>query len=200
MCPKTLAEHVRAYLGLPTFLNECRADGVDTQPAPRAKGPRRILVAYDQSAPALWAVEVAARLAQDVGGAVMLVHVVRPATGAGGEYVSSLERLDALHHCEAHEMLARVRRTLPRSLEVDHVVRAGQPADEILAAAKAWNAEQIVLGTPARGRLAQFLLGSTAEVVIRRAACPVVTVGRRAAWAVDSKSNIASKEPATATT
>jgi nucleotide-binding universal stress UspA family protein len=298
MYAKTLAEHVSAYLGLQTFLDECRADGVDTQPAARAvaqarreifdalrkpsggdaaagaadgstalatatrayleaehdfdrcdaagvdldaparrmevarralarmvrevtgedaappavreagtagrvsraaRHPRRILVAYDESAPALWALEVAVRTAQEAGGALRLVHVVRPATGAGVEFVSSLERLDTMHHREAAEMLEGVRKSLPRGLEVDHVVREGQPAEEILAAAKAWDAEEIVIGTRARGRLAQFLLGSTAEDVIRRAACPVVTVGRRAAWAVDAKAaGIGSKETATA--
>jgi nucleotide-binding universal stress UspA family protein len=144
---------------------------------------RRILVPYDESTAARYALEVAVQTARESSGTVMLVHVVQPATGAGGEYVCSLERLDIMHHHEAEEMLARVAKEIPAPLQVERVVREGAAADEILAAASAWNADLIVMGTRARGRLAQFLLGGTAEAVIRRAACPVVTVGRRAAWA-----------------
>ena len=274
MYPKTLAEHVRAYLDLQSFLDECRADGnagtdraaaavqqskreildilqaplsadlrplaqatrdfleaehefdkfsaaggdLDTparrmertrrdlerqirvacgddgepreehttlpppQPA-KTPRPRRILVAYDESAPARYALEVALKMVQETGGRLMLMHVVRPATGAGGEYVSSLESLDTAHHLEADEMLTRVRQGLPPSIRADQMVREGLIADEIVAAARAWEAEMIVIGTRGRGRLAQFLLGSSAEDVIRRAPCPVMAVGRRAPWA-----------------
>jgi hypothetical protein len=34
-----------------------------------------------------------------------------------------------------------------------------------------------VLGAHARGAVARFLLGSTAEAVVRRAHCPVLTIG-----------------------
>ena len=149
---------------------------------------RRILVPYDESVAAGYALEVAVQAAREAGGTIMLVHVVQPATGAGGEYVCSLERLDIIHHHEADEMLARVAKEVPAPLQVECVVHEGGAADEILAAASAWDADLIVMGTRARGRLAQFLLGGTAEAVIRRAACPVMTVGRRAAWAGPAQS------------
>jgi nucleotide-binding universal stress UspA family protein len=149
-------------------------------------------VPYDESVAARYALEVAVQAARETGGTIMLVHVVQPATGAGGEYVCSLERLDIMHHHEADEMLARVAKEVPAPLQVERVVREGAAADEILAAASAWDAELIVMGTRARGRLAQFLLGGTAEAVIRRAACPVITVGRRAAWAAPAEAAVAS--------
>ena len=80
-------------------------------------------------------------------------------------------------------MLARVRNGLGRSITSEQMVREGAPDVEILTAAKLFEADMIVMGTRARGRLAQFLLGSTAEAVVRRAACPVLTVSRRAPWA-----------------
>jgi nucleotide-binding universal stress UspA family protein len=52
----------------------------------------------------------------------------------------------------------------------------GEPAETIIEAAKEWRADAIVLGSDSRGRLAHFLLGSTADTVIRRAPCPVLTV------------------------
>jgi nucleotide-binding universal stress UspA family protein len=278
MYAKTLAEHVQAYLDLQTFLDECRADGKNTERALGAieqarrelhdalaatrdpvTGPvadavrayleaehgfdksmaagadldvparqmerarrdlerqlhavsgediqevqarrvpsrtpaapvrqRRILVACDESAPARHALEVAVKMAEEAGGRLLLVHAVRPASPAAGEFVSSIEWLDSLHHREADEMLAKVRLSLPRSLESEQMVREGLPADEILTAAKVWNADLIVIGTRARGRIAQFLLGSTADAVIRRAACPVMVIGRKAAWAAEELSS-----------
>jgi len=58
----------------------------------------------------------------------------------------------------------------------DGYLREGDPADTILAMAAEWNAELIVIGSDSRGRLAHFLLGSTADSVIRKAKCPVVAV------------------------
>jgi Ala-tRNA(Pro) deacylase len=43
-------------------------------------------------------------------------------------------------------------------------------------AAHDWGADLIVIGTHGRGRFSSFILGSTAEAVIRRATCPVLTV------------------------
>lgn len=276
MYARTLAEHVRAYLDLQAFLDECRADGKETDRAaaavqqakreildvldaplgadvrplaeavrtyleaehqfdkfcaagadldtparrmerarrdlerqlhtasgedvqqvrvrrvaeaptpPQQPRARRILVAYDESAPAGYALEVAAKMAQEAGGKLMLVHAVRPASAAAGEYVSSVEWLDTLHHRESDEMLAKVRRGLPPDVSADQMVREGLPAEEIVTAAKVWDADVIVMGTRSRGRIAQFLLGSTAEGVIRRAPCPVMAVGRRVTWAGDA--------------
>jgi nucleotide-binding universal stress UspA family protein len=292
MYARTLAEHVRAYLDLQMFLDECRADGIETDRAERAverarreiddalrgaqppeglglaeaarayldaehqfdkcgaagadldiparrmeqarrelerqigalavdevgdvqgereirtrpKAPpapphrRRILVAYDESAPARYALDAAVKMALESGGKVILVHVVRPARSAAGEYVSTLEWLDTLHHREAEEMLAAVCRSLPPSITATHMVREGVPAEEILAAAQIWQAEVILIGTRARGRLAQFLLGSTAEAVIRRAACPVMTVGRRVSWATVPPPGIPVSESSAAVT
>jgi nucleotide-binding universal stress UspA family protein len=57
------------------------------------------------------------------------------------------------------------------------MIRTGAAAEEILFAARLWEADLIVMGTRGRSRVAQFVLGSTAEAVIRQAPCPVMTVG-----------------------
>ena len=65
---------------------------------------------------------------------------------------------------------------------------------EILRTALDWRADVIVMGPHGRGRVARFLLGSVAEEVIRRAACPVVTVAHepaQAMWQVDDASTAA---------
>ena len=55
-------------------------------------------------------------------------------------------------------------------------LREGKPAAVILDAAKRHNVDLIVLGTHGRGGLEHFFLGSVAARVVRKAACPVLTV------------------------
>jgi nucleotide-binding universal stress UspA family protein len=66
---------------------------------------------------------------------------------------------------------------LPPDVRCERVVREGSAADHIVEAARERGADLIVLGTHGRGRLARFILGSTAEEVVRRAHCPVMTIG-----------------------
>lgn len=61
-------------------------------------------------------------------------------------------------------------------LPVTGVVRAGYPAEEILAAAEDAHADMIVMGTHGRTGLDRMLFGSVAEKVVMAAACPVLTV------------------------
>ena len=77
----------------------------------------------------------------------------------------------------ADELLAAARERIGPSLHVEQLVREGEAGDEIVGAAREWDATLVVMGTRGRGRLASFLLGSTADEVVRRAHCPVVTVG-----------------------
>ena len=50
------------------------------------------------------------------------------------------------------------------------------PAEEIVKYAGAHNIDLIVMGTHGRGAIAQLLVGSVAEKVVRTAPCPVLTV------------------------
>ena len=50
------------------------------------------------------------------------------------------------------------------------------PADAITEYAKTANIDLIVMGTNGRGAVAQLLVGSVAERVVRTAHCPVLTV------------------------
>ena len=163
----------------------CNVDKVqDTGRAQAAPNRDKLmLVAVDDGEPSRWAVEVAVKMAQEMSAKLMLLHVVAPASGAAGEFVATLECIDTERHQEGEAMLEKVGQGLPASLDCRHVVRDGNPADEIIAVAKGVGADMVVMGTRGRGRLAQFFLGSTAEAVIRQATFPVVTVGHQAAWA-----------------
>jgi hypothetical protein len=59
---------------------------------------------------------------------------------------------------------------------VDCRLQGGNPAPEILGVADEVGCDLIVMGTHGRTGLARLLLGSVAEQVVRKAACPVITV------------------------
>jgi nucleotide-binding universal stress UspA family protein len=57
--------------------------------------------------------------------------------------------------------------------------RFGAPFSEILDYAREHSADLIVVGTHGRSGVVHMLLGSVAEKVVRKADCPVLTVGPR---------------------
>ncbi len=77
----------------------------------------------------------------------------------------------------AQRELDRYRETLlGRGLGVTTRLVEGNPADAIVERAEALHATMIVLGTHGRSGFRRFLLGSTAERVVRMATVPVLTV------------------------
>ncbi len=61
-------------------------------------------------------------------------------------------------------------------IELETIVASGIPHTEIARIAREKSADLIVLATHGRGFLGHAIFGSTAERVLRRAPCPVLTV------------------------
>ncbi len=57
---------------------------------------------------------------------------------------------------------------------VDHVLLRGRPASAVVAEARAWNPDLIVVGHRGRGTLASMILGSTSAEIVDHAPCPVL--------------------------
>ena len=56
------------------------------------------------------------------------------------------------------------------------VVVAGSPFQQIIRHARTHNVDLIVMGTEGKTGLNHAIMGSTAEQVVRRAPCPVLTL------------------------
>ena len=67
-----------------------------------------------------------------------------------------------------------------RNIRCDALVREGHAAQQVLATARQFKAERILLGTRSRSKMSKLLLGSVAEQVLRSANLPVITVGPEA--------------------
>jgi len=62
------------------------------------------------------------------------------------------------------------------AIDLSLEVREGEPWREICKEAETLPADMLVIGTHGRGGFERFLLGSVAEKVLRRVACPVMSV------------------------
>ena len=67
-----------------------------------------------------------------------------------------------------------------KGIACDILVREGNAAQQIAAAARQFKAGRLLLGTRSRGKVSKLLLGSVAEQVLRSVNLPVMTVGPEA--------------------
>jgi nucleotide-binding universal stress UspA family protein len=136
---------------------------------------RRILIALDDSAIAAHAAEVGLELAISLKAQAALVYVVDPAPALQTDSGISAAEWAATLNREGQAFLATTaqRTGQPSAWQF---LREGKPADQILATAREWEADVIVIGTHGRSGVSRLLLGSTAESVVRHATCPVLVI------------------------
>ncbi len=140
----------------------------------------RILVPLDGSELAELALAPAGLLARRFNAQLWLLQVLAPVPLESGSSV----RLARAAVDQAQEYLQDVQRRLEASgLTVRAIVRWGDPAGEILAAAQEGRADLIAMATHGRGGLGRWMLGSVADRVVRAATIPVLVVPARAAAA-----------------
>jgi nucleotide-binding universal stress UspA family protein len=139
----------------------------------------RMLCPVDFGSNAEEAFDMALSLAADFEAELLLVHVSEPAPALP---FYSAEADDQAVEPVSHpietddELLPLLRRAKSRGVTADGRVLEGVPHREIVRCADEWRADMIVMGTMGRTGLVHALVGSTAERVVRKASCPVLTV------------------------
>jgi nucleotide-binding universal stress UspA family protein len=124
----------------------------------------------DRSGPAF---ELACSLARDYGAELVVLHVAQPPLLLPMEGVLVPTPVDEVE--ASREQLEKIHAADPR-VKLIHRLAEGNPPDEILTAASGLPADLIVIGSHGRSGLSRVLIGSVAEVVMRKAPCPVLTV------------------------
>jgi nucleotide-binding universal stress UspA family protein len=137
-------------------------------------GSQAILHPTDFSKPARYALRLADSLARGQGARLIVLHVPAPLSAP------------AQRRQVGHRVVGRPFERLWRRLEqlrldapgvsVEHRLTPGDPATEILRAARETGCALIVMGTQGRRGLARLVMGSVAEQVVRGCPCPIVTV------------------------
>jgi nucleotide-binding universal stress UspA family protein len=145
----------------------------------------RTLCPTDFSLTSIHAIDLAGHIAQLYGSRIAALHVVPPA-------VTPYPGLPAIDpHADQDFDAAELRRycsetarafssVIRAGIPVDVMVHVGEPSRDILESAASLTADLIVMGTHGFSGFEHLLLGSVAEKVLRKAACPVLTVPPRA--------------------
>lgn len=140
--------------------------------------PKTILIATDFSKGSRQALAIAGRLALHYGVGLKIVHVFTLV--ATHRYAVPVGWMIEDLRNRARKQLQQVGRRLKKagcSVETRLVDTVNPPAGEILGSIASCDDPLIVLGTHSHDRVERFLVGSTAEEVLRNTDWPVITVG-----------------------
>lgn len=143
---------------------------------------QRILVPIDGSETATLGLDEAVRLARITGGKLRVLHAIDDLSfalaldayaGRPGEWLDELRQ-------EGRKLLNNAVQVADRAgVQAEGVLREGfndKIADVVIAEARSWPADLIVLGTHGRRGLSRLMLGSDAEQILRSAPAPVLLV------------------------
>lgn len=174
---------MKATTPLPSRTQSSRRTG--TTAAAKGNGApalklKSILVPIDFSPPSMKALDYAVNLAANTRAQITLIHVlemvampefagyplVLPTDATVQTTRAELTRVARQHGCEG-PLLSEIK------------VRKGTPYHEITLAARSLKADLIVIATHGYTGVKRVLLGSTAERVVRHAACPVLVIPAR---------------------
>jgi nucleotide-binding universal stress UspA family protein len=139
---------------------------------------RSILVPIDFSAPSIQALMYAARFADKFGAKLLLLNVVEPS--GTPDFMASfplvIESEDISRLAEEHLRNLPAKHAVDPKLIERTLVRTGAAFHEITSAARTLKADLIIIATNGHTGFKHFMLGSTAERVVRYAPCPVFVI------------------------
>ena len=137
--------------------------GPRMKPTPPLDAIRRVFCPVNFTSSSQTTLAHAAALAAKVGAQLTVAHIVEAPPDNGGQ-----------------DLLRRLCDWIPASVRaqcaVKEVVKQGAVAEQIVAEAERSSADLLVIGAQPRKLFGAVLLGSTTDLVIRSAVCPVLSV------------------------
>lgn len=140
---------------------------------------KTILFPTDFSNGARAAMDHAVSLAMDYQAKLILLYVIQDISIAEWYIPSTLAVTDLVEDMQKSAGLEMDKWTAEVSAkvkDVEKMIVRGIPYVEIIQTVKDRKADLIVIGTHGRTGIDHMLFGSTAEKVVRKASCPVLTV------------------------
>ncbi len=128
----------------------------------------KILVAYRGSNVGKDLLELAAQHAKSFGAEVQLITSL-----PGGDRTTTEQANEAE---EALEAAKKVLSDRGISAETHLLVRGMTPGEDVVTFARDNDCSEIIIGVKSRSKMGKILFGSTAQYVILKAHCPVVSV------------------------
>lgn len=141
---------------------------------------KTILVPVDLSAATSRVCAAATDLAKQIGGRILLLHVIAPLPAVSDGYylfdTGHLAQAMLATEKSSDRRLRALARRLAARCPVETAQVADQPVAAILAKARRSRAAFIVMGSHGHGAMFDLIVGSTTHGVLRQARCPVLVV------------------------
>ena len=141
----------------------------------------KIIVGTDGSEPAKLAVDWAVDFAIEKNAELILLAVIPPlptlvSEDLSLEYYPRLdEDMEKYYSKILKDTIEEIKSSQPK-IKISHLLKRGQPGQEIVEAAKETNADLIVVGNRGTGGILTWMLGSTSRHVVDACTVPVVVV------------------------
>jgi nucleotide-binding universal stress UspA family protein len=140
---------------------------------------KKILVPQDFSEYSLHALKYAVTFAELFNSELIALHVVEPIVypadfSFGQVSIPAMEEEIRKHSEEQLNEL--ILREIPGNIKVTSILKIGKPFSEIIEVAKSESVDLIVISSHGRTGMDHVLFGSTADKVVRKAPCPVLTI------------------------
>ncbi|RYG17115.1 MAG: universal stress protein [Chitinophagaceae bacterium] len=140
---------------------------------------KKILIAVDNSTCAEKAAKTGYEMASLCNAEVALINIIEPAPATvNPDFALAPVFLEAYDNSEENSnlLLKEIENKHGNSIKTTYLSIIDTAGHGIVQQAEDWHADLIVIGTHGRGGLYHFLMGSVAEHVARKSACPVLIV------------------------
>lgn len=144
---------------------------------------KKVLIAVDNSTSSEKAARVGYEIAQTFGAEVALVNVIEPIpANVNPDMTLAPVFLETYDNSEenSHLLLKEMEDKYSNGIPTTYFSVMDSAAHGIIQQSDEWGSHLIVIGTYGRTGLYHFLMGSVAEDVARKSACPVLIVPNKA--------------------
>jgi nucleotide-binding universal stress UspA family protein len=140
---------------------------------------KKILVPIDFSDYSKSSLKYATSFAKKFNSEITLIYVVEPVIYPPDFSMGqiAIPSVNAEWDLKAKEELEKLgKQEIPESIKVSILIKTGKPFLEIIDTAADENVDLIIIATHGHSGVEHILFGSTAEKVVRKAPCPVLTL------------------------
>jgi nucleotide-binding universal stress UspA family protein len=140
---------------------------------------KKILVPIDFSDYSKTALKYSANYAKQFGADLILIYVVEPIIYPPDFSMGQLALPNVnleLDKRASEELQKLAQNEIDKSIKVKTLVKTGKPFVEIIDVAQNEDVDLIIIATHGHSGMEHILFGSTADKVVRKAPCPVLTI------------------------
>ncbi len=144
---------------------------------------KRILVPFDFSAEANYALKLSAQIAEESGSTVTLMNVIEHPTPSSFKTMG-IEDYDPMENIYISKLIEKVQSGMEEimsddtygDIDLTYKIVLGNVINELSEEIDTSNSDLIIMGTKGVSGLEEFFVGSNAEKIVRHAKCPVITL------------------------